>query len=500
MTRLDLRAYQRADVAIGVQKRRFMHTGDPGLGKTGIATRVIEEALITRPGRGHPSTHPIQQRGAFPCLVQCPGYLVDQWNDHLIAEGHGGDILVAATVATRGGKIQALSPAEKRELLERAKDERVNWVIVNHEMMRQPPKQSEKSVTQIWRETAQEKGWTWGKYGLNPPKPRRAVSRYDVHKVGFTGHIIDEAHRLRNAKSQQFRGAYSVANRDRCQVVIELTATPIYRDVGDLYAQLRILDGRRFMSYSAFITAHAIVEHDDWGDHIVGARPSAKKLLAEYAIHRGYGDPEVRVEIPALIPRTIRCTLSTTGHTQYKQLKKSLQGTGQYLPSLRHQTATDPVKLKALDDLLTDVGDLGYIIFTYYRETAKMLSKRLGVPVALGGQKGNPQLAKSVGPSGTSATNGMNPTAPGLVATIDCLQEGVDLSHLRVVVFYEDDYLPGKREQAMKRVQRWRPDGSADPVLVYWMIARDTIDERVHDVANGRGAAMEQIVRMEEAA
>jgi hypothetical protein len=446
------------------------------------------------------ATRTVEEANAYPCLIVCPGYLVDQWHDHLRAEGHPADsVVVAATVATRDDpkhperppSLRSVPPEEKQALLNAARSPAVRWLIVNYEVMRQPPAEREKSVERIWAETAAEKGWLLP--GQKDPRPKRHMPRYKIPPMRAV--ICDEAHRLRGRGergrgSQQFRGCYQIASRHHTELVLPLTATPIYRDVGDLFFQLRLLDSRRFTSYWDFIQQYAILDEDEWGTHIVGYRPAAQALLSQYAIRREYTDPEVQLDIPPLISRQIYVTMTPDSAKQYAQVKYQhrardgslIMDSGTALTELRAVTAHDKNKLDALANLTLDL-DRSYIVFTHYRETAKAVSALLQAPLVIGGQKGNAAIARS---------------SQRLVANIDALQEGLDLSHLRAVIFYEPDYLPGKHKQAMMRVQRWRPSGDqTTPVLLYWLIARGTIDRHVYTVAHDRGADADQLMRME---
>lgn len=496
MTHLTLRAYQQADVDRTVRDRRILNASECGVGKTLPTIRSIEAAQT------------------YPALVACPTYLVDMWNDILSDEGYE-DIIVAATTATRDGKVKQISPAEKAALLEEAAASSVKWLIVNHEMLRQPPAQKEKSVSRIWDETAAQMGWN----NVASDRAQRATRRPPPHKyrmpMNLRSLVIDESHRLRGSGdmgrgSQQFRGAYQIATRHRIQghlrterepgLVIELTATPIYRDVGDLYNQLRLIDPPRFTSRARFLEQHALLDEDEWGTHVIGARPSAHDLISKYGIVHRYSDPDVQIDIPPLIPRTLRCTLSPSGQRDYARIKHLFRNpttasaqiytsSTSQLVALRSITAQDPEKLALLDELLQDCPPA--VIFTFYREAARSLAARYSLPLSMGGQEHARERAEAV----TAAKAGHS-----IVATVDSLQEGLDLSALRAVIFYELDYLPGKLTQAKMRVQRFRPDGSPDPVLLYFLVARGSIDERVLRVATDRGATSDQIMGLEMAA
>lgn len=102
-----------------------------------------------------------------------------------------------------------------------------------------------------------------------------------------------------------------------------------------------------------------------------------------------------------------------------------------------------------------------------------------------------------------------------IVSTIPSLKEGVDLSHARTVVFFEDDFVPGSNYQALSRVRRHRnlrdehgntvsivettdtnPDNDT-PVLTFHVLTRDTIDERIFAVQSGRALNVKGIVNVE---
>lgn len=502
-----LRAYQQADVDRTLRDRRILNASECGVGKTLPTIRAIEQAQT------------------FPALVACPTYLVDMWRDVLVQdEGYPEDsIVVAATTATRDGKIRQIGPQEKHDLLAAAGDpaNHVKWLIVNHEMLRQPPAQHEKSVNQIWDETAAQMGWN-NIASEKAQHPKRAANKYRMPS-NLRSLIIDESHRLRGSGpsgrgSQQFRGAYQIATRHKIRppapkmrgglavspgdgpssagLVIELTATPIYRDVGDLYNQLRLIDPPSFTSRQRFLGQHALLDEDEWGTHIIGARPSAAQLISRYGIVHRYEDPDVQLDIPPLIPRVLRCTMSTAGQRDYAKVKHLFRNptsasaqiytdSTSQLVALRRITSQDPEKIATLHELLMDCPPA--IIFTYYRETAKLLSEMLDYPLVIGGQKNNAQIARQA-----------SHEAQTIVANIDALQEGLDLSEgFRAVIFYEPEYLPGKTTQATMRVRRFRPDGTSDPVLLYWIIARSSIDERILKVAGDRGATSNQIMGLE---
>jgi hypothetical protein len=78
------------------------------------------------------------------------------------------------------------------------------------------------------------------------------------------------------------------------------------------------------------------------------------------------------------------------------------------------------------------------------------------------------------------------------VATIDALNEGANLEHIRHVIYAEESYVKGKHNQTLARFRRDRGDSDAlPPVMAYYVRARKTVDERIPIVRNKRGTMTE---------
>jgi DNA modification methylase len=70
-----------------------------------------------------------------------------------------------------------------------------------------------------------------------------------------------------------------------------------------------------------------------------------------------------------------------------------------------------------------------------------------------------------------------------IVATMGSMQEGVNLQKASNIIFAEHHYLPGTIEQAIARCRRY---GQTEPVNVYHVMARGTVDDTVWRVMRGR--------------
>jgi SNF2 family DNA or RNA helicase len=398
--------------------------------------------LIDAPGLG--KTVQALHAAEPPILVVAPAYLTRQWFEFLCEEFDGTPHTV--TLATG-------NPRNKQAALENP----TTVTVINTEMLRRPPNKVD------------ARGRLRATYTL--PHARTV--------------IFDESHHLRGHTSQQHKGALALALRT--ERVYLLTATPILKSPDDLFAQLRLIDPDKFPSYWRFVEQYCFTMETNWALKVLGWRRKSDLdgLLAEYALGRTYKD--VQLQLPPLIEKVIPIEPSSTFKRQYQETRKNYTYNGRDLLSLSEmmhtlRKACNTEKMVHLLQTLADNPHGGTAIFCWYQETAEQLAELLMCPIITGAVEPRERalLAR---------------TSDFLVVTMAALSEGVDLSHLRNVIFFETDYLPGRMTQALARVQRWRPVGdSSDPITVTYPVLRRTIDEIVYEVARNRGATIQQIM------
>src|SRR5207244_8864281 len=91
--------------------------------------------------------------------------------------------------------------------------------------------------------------------------------------------IFDESHHLRNRRALQSRAAKSLANKDPNTRVYMLSASPMWKSIGDIWMQLHILYPKIFTSYKDFINAYCISIDTPYGPKIVSIRREMRKVL-----------------------------------------------------------------------------------------------------------------------------------------------------------------------------------------------------------------------------
>ena len=298
-----------------------------------------------------------------------------------------------------------------------------------------------------------------------------------------TSVIFDEAHHLRGRTAQQAKAAVEVA-RFKEQVFL-LTATPIIRECDDLYMLLRIINPYKFKSYWGFVQQFCKIDRTPWADKVVGCvNPEAlSNLLSQYMIQRSY--KEVGMQLPAMIEQLVRIKFKPDRLSEYQNVKNeyrylniTLDSAIQVLQVLRHLTICRE-KIDTTVSLIQDIN-VPTVIYTWYKESARILAMELKADLVTGDMTPNERVKV--------ARN-----SKLVVATIASMSEGVDLSHMRAVVFFEEDWTPGVMYQALSRVRRHSQN--PETVLVYYITMHGSVDESIHKMITRRVSSTKEILK-----
>jgi superfamily II DNA or RNA helicase len=461
MEGLVLRDYQQVGVDFLRSHRRAMLTDSPGLGKTLQASAAA----------------------TTPCLISCPTYLVAQWWEFLERQYPSHSVVSASEdMDDLGTNPKRLTREQRTEALQ----QRADWTIINHEMLREVKHRTVDTATGEVVEATQAYKFPGGHY--------RTL-------------IIDESHFMRGRNASTAKRAVKLAHT--IPNVFELTGTPIYNEVDDLYMQWRILDPQTFKSYWKFVGKFALTEADEYTTRIVGINPAALDTLArvKHDLTLGRTYEEVGMVLPPLHENVIRLPLDPEQSAEYSSIKSTLRANthsqvltsaSQVLDALRTFTRSSDTlqrKYEAIQAILHahSAAGQGAVIFCWYRETAAALAHQFNATLITGALTPRKRLL---------AAN-RTPPSHNIVATLASLSEGVDLSRYRTVIFAEEDYVPGRMEQAIARVRRYRhvpTEGDnrrpSAAVNAYYLHIANTADEVVHYVWQHRATDAATIMRL----
>jgi superfamily II DNA or RNA helicase len=215
---------------------------------------------------------------------------------------------------------------------------------------------------------------------------------------------------------------------------------------------------------------------------------------------RTYND--VGLYLPPIIENVLTVQWDSTLWKEYVKMKTTMKidtnngysveiNPSSLLHTLRMFCA-NPDKVEAVKKLLEDIpGEAPIILFCWYRDCAEMLADEFAlVPSSVrihGGYSQAERLRR----------------ASALDSRVKCVtmasaSEGVDWSDASTVIFFEEDYVPGKIYQALSRVRRWSEDGEKEgkqPIMVYYVHMARSADVAVHEAVVERNGDVARILR-----
>lgn len=195
--------------------------------------------------------------GALPALVICPNSVKRVWEQEAIKWMPDSTSYVVQGNATQRKKIIATALADPTAL-----------IIINYEGLKTHSRLAPYGSVRLKRCV---------NCGGDDPKVRS--NQCHVHKKEFndTGVlrtiIIDEAHRLKDPKSQQTRTVWAVCHDPSVTRRIAMTGTPIANHIGDLWAIMHAIAPDEYPARSAFLDRYAQMSWNSFGGlDVVGLR------------------------------------------------------------------------------------------------------------------------------------------------------------------------------------------------------------------------------------
>ncbi|MEZ4411176.1 MAG: SNF2-related protein [Polyangiales bacterium] len=330
--------------------------------------------------------------------------------------------------------------------------------------------------------------------------------------------VVDEAHRVKNRAT----ASYKLVDGLRARFLLLLTATPVENDLEEIYNLVTLLRPGQFEGPAAFRRDYV----DPKDPTSPRNRERLKSLLAEVMVRNtraqsGLALPPRFVTTVTVTPdereralydaavslfrehntgaaRMATSTLLLEAGSSPRALRGGLErmaasgkhgrALGDALRSLRDQSAkvTATRKVEALAEVLR-AGDDATLVFTRFRDTLAYLAeamKSLGVTHGLfhGGMDA---------PSRRAAVEGLRDGRTRVLLATDAGAEGHNLQFCHQLVNFDLPWNPMVIEQRIGRLHRM---GQTEPVRVFNLCAKGTIEDRVLDVLDRRVQLFELVV------
>jgi SNF2 family DNA or RNA helicase len=440
---LEIRLYQQEGAYTLFHQRRMILGDEMGIGKTVQAIQAMR------------TLHTVGELNS--CLIVCPGSALYVWQGEL--EKWWSEFAPRFTI------IEGNQARRDKYWLHPATADRKNFGICTYEVLKQDFK--------------------------------RGVAVMHCHLL-----IADEAHKFKNHKTQNFKTMKKINS----VYAYLLTGTPASRGPQDIWALLNICAPRVWTSYWGFLNEYCITSQGLWGGlEIIGTKnmPQLKEKIKPYFLRRT--KKEVLAELPPKTRAMLPVAMSPKQSRLYEVLReemvvnlKEIYDRGDFqnpiivsdvlakITRLRQLLCCpkliDPEleyggALETLVDIIQDMDDRHLVIFTPFPSAYNHIidyfaANNIGNVYTLKGGMNLKEFTRNI--EEFKSKRGI------MLASIEHAQ-GYSLETASTAYFLGYSWRPDSNYQAEDRLHRLT---SVNPVNIYYLQHRGTVDDRVLEVLN----------------
>jgi len=312
---------------------------------------------------------------------------------------------------------------------------------------------------------------------------------------------IDEIHKCKDPSSQQGKGILKVQS----EVRIAMTGTPLMNAPFDLYIILRWLGYEKHAFYS--FKKHYGVYGGFGGYEVMGYQhlDELQEQLSEIMLRRLKKDvldlPEklfvdeyvdmtakqavVYKEVSADIMSNIDMIKSSTN--PLAELIRLRQATG--YTGILSSSIQESAKLDRMEELVEETVENGkkVVIFSNWLQMTNEVCKRLAKyhPAVITGETNDADRQGEV----NRFQN--DDDCKVIIGTTGAMGTGITLTAGTVEIFLDEPWNRALKDQAVDRCHRV---GTTENVTIYTLLTRNTIDERIHELVEQKGAMSDALV------
>ncbi len=287
-----------------------------------------------------------------------------------------------------------------------------------------------------------------------------SISRFTLpERFTFDMLVVDEAHYVKNPQAQRTVAMQKLLQKT--ESVLYMSGTPLVNRVDEMCFLVNCLQP-------------AIAQQLEKVKNISTAEQFRQELAPVY-LRRVRED--VLKELPELIEKEQWCVLGEKEKSIYREAVESGNLMAIRQVSWQTQSLEDSSKAMRLAEICEDAKEQGrkIIVFSFFRNTLEKVH-------ALLGDRCLETISGDISPAKRQEiVDEFNQAEPGavLVSQVQAGGTGLNIQAASVVVFCEPQLTPAIENQAVSRAYRM---GQTRDVLVYRLLADDTIDERMLEI------------------
>lgn len=461
--------HQVEGVMYGLENDSFLLGDDQGLGKS---KQIIDIAMCRK-----------LKEGMKHCLIIC-GINGTKYNWAEEVKIHSDeDSWVLGTRFTKRKPIKIIEGGTKEKLEDLENIPRQFFWITNIETLRGGAYKEGKGKSAKYRFPIAE-------------KIQELCDKGIIGMVAF-----DEAHKAKNPESMQGRALLSI----HAPHPIPMSGTFFLNNPLDLYLPLKWA-GFEDHSYYAY-KQHYCVMGGFGGKEIVGYKnlDELRTMMATVMLRRTKGDV---LDLPPKVHVNEYVELTPEQKRLYKEVKEQIvdnldkiklspdplsemlrlrQVTG--YPGLISSSVVTSAKMDRLEEIVEDIVESGEkaIIYSQWSEMTNYIRNRLKRfnPAYITGEVKAEERMAEVNRLQT------DPNCKIIIGTIGAMGTGLTLTAAQTVIFMDEPWNRGIKDQAEDRAHRI---GTTGTVRIVTLITKDTVDEGVYNLVQKKGRMADLII------
>ena len=316
-----------------------------------------------------------------------------------------------------------------------------------------------------------------------------------IRARGYQLSLFDESHALANKDSQRTRAAKSL----NTPYFLGLSGTPFLNRPIELFPQLNIISPGRWNSYWKYAITYCGAYKSRWGWDVSGAShlKELKQELAPYFLRRT--KQEVMSELPSMTRVNIPVDYDklfardysnalTDARRQVQENRKAskLELVAKLRQIIGHMKVGPAVELA--ENVL--VSKQKVVLFAHHKAVVATLVEKLkhfGVITIVGD---TPQHERS-----DNVFAFLHDPQVRVAIISQAGGEGIDLFSADTLIFVEREWNPGKEGQIEARLHRI---GQQSNVEIIYLVARHTMDERIHKLIETKREIFGQLISIDD--
>lgn len=316
---------------------------------------------------------------------------------------------------------------------------------------------------------------------------------YEQLSKPFDCLLLDEAHRIRNVKTQQTKAINKLGKFANCRMAA--TGTPAVNHAVDIYGILHFLYPKEFSSYWQFVDRYFEVNESFFGKEV--GKPKREAELTEILemISTNRKRKDIMTWLPDVEHQTIRLEADKVQLKEYQEMLKTfeIERDGEIITEASNpltqlmrlrQINLDPsllnlkgksAKEKFVLDYIADNPDEPIIIFSTFTSYLRTLAQKIKNPALIFGEHTSQAKQNNVRKFQEGKTN-------ILLANIQSGGVGFTIDRAETIIYLDKSFNLIDNEQSADRFIPTKEQANLKKRTIIDLVIADTIDEKINQM------------------